>query len=457
VTVPAFIGRGGTLAGMGQSAEGASAGAVGPRSTADALDAFGRHQLPLWAPVRRTLDAREIDDVAGAVAEAVAPVRNRITPGQRVALALGSRGIDRIALVAKAVVEQVKARGALPFVVPAMGSHGGATARGQVEVLAALGITEEALGCPVRAGMETVELGVTRGGLRVHFDRIAFQEADAVLPINRVKLHTDFTGPVESGLLKMVAIGLGKQRGADAIHAAGFDRFGELIPQVAVQTLSRVNVPFGLALLENGVSRLRRIEAVPGEAMAAREPFLHDESASYLARLPTDTLDVLVVDRLGKDISGLGMDPNVIGRYYTGPRPSGPRVQRIVVRGLTEATDGNANGIGLADIVLRGVLAQMDPVATAVNCITAKTPEGARVGIAVATDRQALAIALACCIRVEPEAARLMRIADTKHLERFWASASMLAELESRADCEILGPARPIAFDDEGMLADVVA
>lgn len=433
--------------------------ASGGRSPVDAvfedpLDTLGRRHLPSMALVRRRLDATMIDNVDDAVVEALRPVLDRIQPGQRVCVAVGSRGIDRIADVTRSVIGLVRGRGAVPFVVPAMGSHGGASAAGQAEVLATLGITEATVGCPIRATMDTVDLGTIDGRVPVHFDRIAFEEADAVVPINRVKLHTDFTGPVESGLLKMLAIGLGKQRGADALHSEGFTAFAALIPAVAGHTMSRVNVPFGLALLENGLSQLRRVEAIPGETLLVREPALRDEAESYLARLPTDTLDVLVVDEIGKDISGLGMDSNVIGRYYTGPMPKGPSIQRIIVRGLTEATEGNASGIGQADIVLQRVVDQLDPVSTVVNAITAKTPEGARVGITATSDRQALGVALACCVRVQPETARVMRIRDTKHLEWFWASAALLDELRSRDDCEIVAPPKHIRFDPTGMFAD---
>ena len=253
----------------------------------------------------------------------------------------------------------------------------------------------------------------------------------SIIPINRVKPHTDFSGPVESGLLKMIAIGLGKQRGADTFHGQGFATFAELIPAVAERTLAWVHIPFGLALVENGHARLRRIEAVPAAGMFARERELRDEAARHLARLPMASLDVLVIDRIGKDISGLGMDSNVVGRYYTGPTGQPPAIQRIVVRDLSDETEGNAVGIGMADVVLRRVADRMDRVKTYMNCITAKTPEGARIAMMVESDRQALDIAIACCLQVDPARARIARIVDTKHLEWFYASEAVLADLEA--------------------------
>jgi hypothetical protein len=304
--------------------------------------------------------------------------------------------------------------------------------------------------------MSTVQIGDIDGRIPVFIDRHARDDADVIIPINRVKPHTDFSGPVESGLLKMIAIGLGKQRGADAFHGQGFATFAELIPRVAEVSLAQLNIPFGLALVENGYARLRRIEAVPAEGMFARERELRDEADRHLARLPIAKLDVLIIDRIGKDISGLGMDSNVVGRYYTGPTGQPPHVQRIVVRDLTDETEGNAVGIGMADVVLRRVADRMDRVKTYMNCITAKTPEGARVALTVDSDRQALDIAIACCLQVDPAHARIVRILDTKHLEWFYASEAVLEDLTAAGVSEITGPIRPIGFDDEGRFVDVI-
>jgi hypothetical protein len=254
----------------------------------------------------------------------------------------------------------------------------------------------------------------------------------------------------------MIAIGLGKQRGADTFHAEGFAAFAELIPAVGRYTLSKVNIPFGLALLENGLSRLRRIEAVAAADIWDREQALRDEADAYLARLPIASLDVLVLDRIGKDISGLGMDSNVVGRYYTGPTGHGPAIQRIVVRDLTDETEGNAVGIGMADVALRRAVDRMDAAKTYMNCITAKTPEGARIALTVESDRQAIDVALSCCIKVEPAAARIVRILDTKHLGWFYATEPLLPELLATGRCDVESEVRPIAFDGRGGFTDVL-
>ena len=424
---------------------------------ANPLDLFRHDRLPQWALIRNRFDAGAIDDVEAAVRaafDANVDAAAAIRPGQRVCIAVGSRGIDRIADVTRAAVRIVRERGADPFVVPAMGSHGGATPEGQLEVLASLGITEDSIGAPIRSSMETVQIGTVQGRIPVFIDRHAHDEADLIIPINRVKPHTDFTGPVESGLLKMIAIGLGKQRGADTFHSEGFATFAELIPAVAEHIVGRLPIPFGIALVENGYARLRQVELVPADRMYARERELRDEADAHLARLPIAELDVLVIDRIGKDISGLGMDSNVVGRYYTGPTGRPPLVQRIVVGDLTDETEGNAVGIGMADVVVRRAVDRMDAMKTFINCITAKTPEGARIALTVDTDREAVDVAIACCLRVDPAAARIARILDTKHLEWFYASEPLLDELSRTGSCEVDGDVRPIAFGPDGSFLD---
>lgn len=424
---------------------------------ANPLDLFRHDRLPRWALVRNRFDAGAIEDVDAAVRaafDAHADAAAAIRPGQRVCIAVGSRGIDRIAEVTAATVRIVREGGADPFVVPAMGSHGGATPEGQLEVLASLGITEDSIGAPIRSSMETVQIGSVADRIPVFIDRHAHDDADLILPINRVKPHTDFTGPVESGLLKMIAIGLGKQRGADTFHSEGFATFAELIPAVAEHIVGRMPIPFGIALVENGYARLRQVELVPADRMYAREQELRDDADAHLARLPIAELDVLVIDRIGKDISGLGMDSNVVGRYYTGPTGRPPLVQRIVVRDLTDETEGNAVGIGMADVVVRRAVDRMDAMKTFINCITAKTPEGARIALTVDTDREALDVAIACCLRVDPAAARIARIIDTKHLEWFYASEPLLDELGRTGSCEVVGDVRAIAFGSDGSFLD---
>ena len=262
--------------------------AVEAPRTKSPLDVFSHGALPRWVRCRQRLDDTDIGSIADAVAREFArpEIRETITPGSRVVLTAGSRGIDRISYVLRAAVDQVRVLGGEPFIIPAMGSHGGATAEGQLELIAHYGITEATMGCPIRASMETVELGTLDGGVPVWMDRIAHDEADVIIPVGRVKPHTDFRGPVESGLMKMIAIGLGKQHGASWFHSQGIGTFGDLIPKVAEFTLSRVNIPFGLALVENGLSKMSLIEAVPAARIFAREGELLEIARARMGAIP---------------------------------------------------------------------------------------------------------------------------------------------------------------------------
>ncbi|MBA3378220.1 MAG: DUF2088 domain-containing protein [Chloroflexia bacterium] len=421
------------------------------------LDVFSHTALPRWARFRQQLDDESVGSIAEAMAREFArpEIAGTIAPGSRVVLTAGSRGIDRIAEVLKAAVEQVKGQGGVPFVIPAMGSHGGATAEGQLALIEHYGVTEAYLGCPVRASMETVHLGDLDGGVPVYMDRIAHDEADVIIPVGRVKPHTDFRGPVESGLAKMIAIGLGKQHGANWFHGQGIGTFGDLIPRVASFSLSKVNIPFGIALVENGLSKLSIIEAVPAAGMFEREAELLEIAKAKLARLPRiERADVLIVDTIGKDISGDGADPNVINRDVAGVidfTEAVPRIQRYIVRDLTEDTDGNATGIGMFDFTLRRVVDKLDPIPTYMNMITAKSPSGARVPITVETDRQALHLAIESALLVEEGRAEILRIASTKTLDHFLASEPLVDDLLANGGVEQVSDLEPISFDADGM------
>jgi hypothetical protein len=296
------------------------------------------------------------------------------------------------------------------------------------------------------------ELGPDADPVPVWFDRIAAQEADAIIPIGRVKPHTDFHGPIESGLMKTVAIGLGKQKGADTFHSYGFAEFHHLIPTVAHFTLGHASIPFGLALVEDGPGRLALVEAVEAARIQEREQELLEQARAWMPRLPGERIDVLIVDRLGKDISGIGADTNVLNRYYDGPLPFAPRITRVIVRDLTPGTEGNATGIGLADVALRQAIDKIDIAKTYMNVITAKTPEGARFPLTVANDHEGIQVALACCLRVASASARIARIRDTKHLAEFWASEPLLPELLATGRVDVLGEPEEIGFDERGML-----
>ncbi|MEW6753257.1 MAG: lactate racemase domain-containing protein [Candidatus Latescibacterota bacterium] len=401
--------------------------------------------------------APRVDDIPGTVRRQVAEValNRRTRPGQSVAVTVGSRGIANLPLILQSLVAQLREAGLQPFLVPAMGSHGGGTAAGQRAIIEGYGVTEKAVGAPIHATMETVQVGQTEDGVPVYFDRYAW-EADHVVVVGRIKPHTDFVGQIESGLHKMMLIGLGKHRGASLYHRAivhySFDR---IIRSVARTVIDRCGVLMGLAIVENPADETALIEAVPPERFAEREKELLVLARQWMPRLPFETIDLLIVDRIGKDISGAGMDSNVVGRKHAWHAPGEkevPRITRIYVRGLTEATHGNAAGLGQAEFTHRRLVEQLDRESTYINCLTGNAPQSAAIPLYYDTDRQVLDAALGTIGLVEPEAARVVRIHDTLHLAEVLVSQAYEPELARRDDLTVLEPARPMEFDASGDL-----
>jgi hypothetical protein len=327
-----------------------------------------------------------------------------------------------------------------------MGSHGASTAEGQAEVLAHLGVGEGSVGCPVRATMETVKIGETASGVAVYMDRNA-HEADSVIVVNRVKPHTAFRGTVESGPTKMLAIGLGKQRGAHSIHSAGWENIHRTIPEAARVAVESGKVAFGLATVENSGEEPCRIVAIPAEKLEQAEAPLLEEAKKNLARLPFDEIDILIVDEIGKNISGDGADPNVTGRYPTTAASGGPTVERMVYLGLTEETGGNANGLGMADVVTERLAGSMDRPATYLNALTSTTPAPVKTPMVMPTDEMAVAAALTMCAGVEPRNARLVRIENTLKLGKIWVSEALLQEVKADERLEVLEDPQPMRFE----------
>jgi len=332
-----------------------------------------------------------------------------------------------------------------------MGSHGGATAGGQREVLEALGCTEARVGAPVRATMETRVIGTTPRGRPVHLDRYA-AEADGIIAVGRVKPHTAFRGPFESGIMKMLAIGMGKQKGAETVHAEGFGRMAENVPAFARVVLERAPVLFGLAVLENAYDATARIEALPRAEIEAREPALLEEARRLMPGILIPRFDVLVVDRIGKDISGDGADPNVTGTFATPYAAGGPRIGRYVVLGLTGETRGNSLGVGLADFTTRRVFDATDFDLSYPNALTSRLVSTVRMPMVLDSDRLALQAALYTCVDADPEAPGIVRLADTLHVDRIGVSAALLPGLAGDPRFEVLGPPAPLPFDAAGNL-----
>jgi hypothetical protein len=387
---------------------------------------------------------------------------SRVAPGRRIAVAVGSRGITRLGEIVTLVVEWLRQRGAKPFIVPAMGSHGGATPRGQTEILAGYGVSEAALGLPVCASMEVERLGRTDDGVEVYFSREALG-ADGIVVINRVKPHTDFAGRIGSGILKMTAIGLGKQTGASTVHAAAMSLgYEHVIRTVARRILRTAPVLAGVAILEGPRHETVKTEVLAPVEIEAREEELHAEAKLLMPRLPFDAIDLLIVDRMGKNISGTGMDPNIIGRgahgYSTLFRDQQevalgfPVIRRIFVRELTPESHGNAIGIGLADFTTRRLVEAMDPQATSINVLTALSLHLAKTPMYFDTDREAIELSLISACLADTAAARVVRIGDTLSLERVEVSEAYTSELSQRPQLEPLTASREMAFDQCGNL-----
>jgi hypothetical protein len=407
--------------------------------------------------LRQTFDAARIEDVAADVRAQLGrlDLAKKIRPGQSIAVTAGSRGIANIVSITRAIVEHLKGLGGKPFIVPAMGSHGGGTAEGQRELVESLGISEESVGCPIRSSVETIILARASEGFAIHFDRFAF-EADHVLVCNRVKPHTSFAGPIESGLLKMLTIGLGNSAGAAIYHRAMLDfGFDPIVRRAAAEVLARCRVLAGVAIVENAYDQTAQVEAIPPERFEARESELLALARGLLPRLPFSPVDVLLIDRIGKEISGTGMDPNVVGRKFNDHRAvedEFPKVKRIAVRGLTAQSRGNATGIGMAEFCRSQLLAQIDVAATRLNVLTSGHVSAAMLPLDYPSDREMLAAALGTIGLTEPEQARFLWIRDTLHLAEIECSVAYLADARRRPELEILGEPRDLPFDGGGNL-----
>jgi hypothetical protein len=410
--------------------------------------------LPRMTRVRQSFPRPRIADIPHRVAEALAGAGLAIRSGDTVAVGAGSRGVANIDVIVGATVRYLKELAARPFVFPAMGSHGGGTPEGQLSVLEHYGITEATMGCPVRATMEVVPVGEALG-MPVWLDREA-SEADWIGIVNRVKPHTDFKGSIESGLFKMMTIGLGKHKGAIQYHRANVHHgYEKVITAVGREMLAKARIGFGVGVVENGYDETARIEAFNARALEEGERRLLKDAREWMARLPFASFDVLIVEKMGKNISGSGMDSNVIGRPTNPhePFPAEPKILWIVALDLTEESYGNATGIGNADFTTRRLVDKIDMKATLINCITACAPGGAKVPATYDTDREAIETALSCVGLTSPDKARVVRITNTLMLGELDVSEALLPEARRRGDLTEVGDLGPLSFDAAGRLA----
>ena len=412
--------------------------------------------LPRMMRVRQHFPDARIEDVEGCIRAKLREqgLASRISPGMRVVLTGGSRGIANIAVILREVAAFVKECGAVPVIVPAMGSHGGSTAEGQRQILTEYGITEELCGCEIVASMETVVTGHTQDGHPVYLDKYA-HEADAIIPVGRIKPHTAFRGPYESGLMKMLGIGLGKQKGADSLHNEGFGVFRERIPAFGQVIIDTNNVIFGVGLIENAYEHTCRIEVVKGEEIAEKEPPLLEFAKVQMARILFPETDILVVREIGKNISGSGMDPNITGTFSTPYAQGGIRKQRTVVLDLTEESHGNAIGVGKSDTTTMRMFNKIDFTTLYPNMLTSTVVAPGVIPMVMEDDKMAIEAAIKICTGVDKEKIRIVVIKNTLCMEEIMISETMLEEAEKTEGIEILEAPRAFRFDGNGNLLDL--
>jgi hypothetical protein len=413
--------------------------------------------FPEMALVAQKLCAQKNRDISDAVKEALQSLEPEISAkaGESVAVGVGSRGISHIPLIVYECVRFLKKEGLKPFIVPAMGSHGGNTTKGEISVLASLGITESSMGVPIDTTREVVEIGRLDIGVPILMDRCA-ATANHIVVINRVKPHTKFHGSIESGLTKMLTVGLGKGQGAGVYHRAAVQHTFAILEDAADRILKSRSVLFGLAILEDGYQDVARIFAVRPKNWFEAERTLLKDARAMMPRIPFDLIDILIIDEIGKDISGIGMDSNVTGRHrdIVGNSFTAPHVKRIFVRDLSPGSKGNGNGIGLADVTTRRLVDALDLEKTYTNALTAISPEKVAIPMHFQTDRECLEACLNTIGPVKPDAARLIRIKNTLRLDTLLVSRALEGEVMSNPDLQLQAPWAPMGYDERGNLND---
>ncbi|MGE5257490.1 MAG: lactate racemase domain-containing protein [Hyphomicrobiales bacterium] len=409
--------------------------------------------IPRLIKVRQTFERPGIADLE---AELVKKLRGsgtlaKVKRGQKIAVTAGSRGISSLPLMLKVVVAEIKRAGGEPFLFPAMGSHGGATADGQREMLIGMGITEEYVGAPIRSSMETIEIGVSDNGLPVHLDKYAHQ-ADGIVVVNRIKPHVAFRGECESGLMKMIVIGMGKQMGADICHELGVGKMAENILSMGRVALAKANIVCGLGILENAYHETARLEVLTKEDIPAREPELLKEAWRLYPKIYFDRLDVLIIDEIGKDISGTGFDTNVVGRYHTPYASGGPAITRIAVLDITDKSHGNGNGLGILDFTTRRAFDKFKFEKTYPNSLTSTVPISVKIPMVLKNDRQAIQAAIKTCNILDKAKVRLARIRNTVTLGEIAVSENLLPEVEADPNLQAVASPYRLTFNEQGNL-----
>ena len=398
-------------------------------------------KLPRMNKVRQIFSGDRLEDIVGTVRAQMArpDIRARISPGAKVAVAVGSRGISNLALIVRTVIDQLKEAGAAPFIAPAMGSHGRGTAEGQKDILATYGIDEKTMEVPVISDVEVARLGTLKNGTPVYFDQTALA-ADLVVPVNRIKLHTDFVSDIQSGLCKMLVIGLGNHKGCSSMHENDFEHFGEMLIEAAGLIMQSAKVGFGVGIVENAYDQTLLVEAIAAEQLVEREKELVKVARSRMARLMVPEIDVLVVEEIGKNISGNGYDPNILGRSFLLKEfvlPV-PRIGRMILTGLSAQSHGNASGIGSFDVITKEVFDQLDLEDTYANCIAVNSLDDAKVPLIAATADEAVRVAVKSLPKADKKNLRIVKIKNTLELESIEVSDALLEYVASHPGLSLM-------------------
>lgn len=409
--------------------------------------------VPKMAKVKVNFSDEKIDNLEHELMEKLQQehIRKTVKPGMEIALAVGSRGLDRLVELTEVTVRFLKELGAKPFIVPSMGSHGGATAEGQREVLAHLGVTKESVGCEIRSSMEVVKIDELPNGLPIYIDKYA-SEADGIVVINRVKPHTAFRGPVESGIMKMISIGLGKQKGAEACHQLGFKYMAENVPAMAKVIMAKKPVLFGVATVENAFDKVAAVDVLTPSEIIEKEAEMQKKAKELLPKLFFDQLDVLVIDEIGKNISGDGMDPNITGRYPTPYASGGPDVNKMVVLSVTPESEGNANGVGTADFTTQRLVDDMDLEGTYANGLTSTVVSPTKIATTLPNDKQAIQAAVKTCNILDFTKVEMVRIKNTLKISEIEVSEALLDYIANHPNMEQVSDLYEINFDENGNL-----
>ncbi|WP_024737718.1 lactate racemase domain-containing protein [Enterocloster asparagiformis] len=412
--------------------------------------------LPNMVKVRQDFDRTRLENVAAEVRKSLErrEILGNLRPGMTVAVAVGSRGISNHALIVRETVRFLRDHGARPFIVSSMGSHGGATAEGQRAILEGYGIREEYCGCPIKAGTDCALIGYTGDGSPVYIDRYA-AEADGIVLVNRIKPHTAFRGPYESGLMKMMAIGLGKQKGAETCHAAGFENMAENIPRFAAAVLKNCNILAGIAILENAYDETREVIALAADEIPAQEPELLERAKRYMPRILVDYVDLLVVGQIGKNFSGDGMDPNIAGTFATKCASGGLNTKRVAVLDISDESHGNGVGFGMADVSTRRAYEKFDFEMSYPNALTCLVSQVVKVPMIFDSDQLCLKAGIKLCAGIEHRNARVVYIHNTLKLGEIYISANLVPQAEAVEGITVAGEERPMEFDGNGNLISI--